>query len=217
MANPNTNLQRDEERTLRIVYYGPEDSGKTTNLVCLKNLAPADAVGFFMALNSQNDRSRFVDLLALRLLSPTRRAIRLKLITVPGRRAHRMTRRILLREVDGIIFVANSDREHQATNTESFRELRSFLRNQRRSVQPPLVIQFNKRDLPNTQDESALKVLEGKTSNPVLSASALHGEGVLESLATVIRESLGDSPSNLAWASEYFEGWGTPQEGIGRL
>jgi hypothetical protein len=172
------------EVTMKLVYYGPALSGKTTNLVALHERAGAEARGRLMTLETRNDRTLFFDLLPL-----TFRAgggdvkLRIKLFTVPGQPIHSATRKLVLQGADGVALVADSRLTETENNAASFIDLRDNLRaNGSDIARMPLVIQFNKRDLADirTDEELAQMALRGK--EPVFRAIAKDGDGVVETL-----------------------------------
>jgi mutual gliding-motility protein MglA len=168
------------EITIKLVYYGPALAGKTTNLRMLHARAAAQS-GRLMSLDTEKDRTLFFDLLPLRFRSPrSGSTVRLKIYTVPGQVIHNATRRIVLRGVDGVVFVADSQlREADANNT-SFANLRQNLLDN--GLDPnlmPTVIQYNKRDLPDICTEAELAQLNTREDRPVFGATAVRDEGVL--------------------------------------
>jgi mutual gliding-motility protein MglA len=170
------------EVTVKLVYYGPALSGKTSNLVALHGLAGADARGRLMTLETQDDRTLFFDLLPL-----TFRArdgditLRIKLFTVPGQPIHAATRRLVLQGADGVALIADSRITETQHNAEAFFDLRENLRtNGLELSKMPLVIQFNKRDLPDIRTEDELGQLADRGREPVFLAVATQGKGVVE-------------------------------------
>ncbi|MEZ4466514.1 MAG: GTPase domain-containing protein [bacterium] len=171
----------DRELGLKIVYYGPALSGKTTNLQALRDALPRGAVGRLVTLETRDRRTLFLDLLPVVFKTATEYRVRIRLITVPGQVMHEATRRVLLQDVDGVVFVADSQIRETATNNASFRELREVLMDE-----VPLVLQFNKRDLPAVRSDDELRRLERTRRLPVVGAVALDGRGVRETLARVL-------------------------------
>ncbi|MBI2381352.1 MAG: GTPase domain-containing protein [Gammaproteobacteria bacterium] len=178
-----------EKLSLKLVYYGPAMSGKTTNLMRLHDLLAPELRGEMMVLETQADRTLFFDLLPLGFRAPSGLAIKCKLYTVPGQVQHDSTRKAVLSRCDGIVFVADSQRGQSANNGQSFENLLDNLN--RLGMAPetmPLVIQFNKRDLPDIDEEEVLAQRWGGTPwAPLCFASALAGEGVVESFRTLLR------------------------------
>ena len=180
------------ELTIKLVYYGPALSGKTTNLQALHRAAAPEASGRLMTLETRDDRTLFFDLLPLTFRGQGL-AVRLKVFTVPGQVIHSSTRRLVVQGADGVVFVADSRVAETDNNTESFVDLRANLKQFGiRLSHMPLVIQFNKRDLPDirSDEEIAEQAIAGR--EPVYLAVATEGVGVVESFMGVL---------NLAWSS----------------
>ena len=169
------------ELTIKLVYYGPALSGKTTNLQALHAASSPEATGRLMTLETRDDRTLFFDLLPLTFGSEKGLSVRLKVFTVPGQVIHASTRRLVLQGADGVVFVADSRAAETEHNAESFRDLRENLRqNGLNTKQLPLVLQFNKRDLPNVRTESELSELAAQGKEPVYLAVATKGVGVVD-------------------------------------
>jgi signal recognition particle receptor subunit beta len=170
-----------KELTIKLVYYGPALSGKTTNLVSLHRLADAGARGRLMTLETRDDRTLFFDMLPLTFRSAKSMAIRLKLFTVPGQVIHKSTRRLVLQGADGVAFIADSQLAETDNNAAAFLDLRENLKdNGVKLGDLPVVIQFNKRDLPDVRSDSELAALSARGKEPVFPATATSGAGVLE-------------------------------------
>ena len=172
------------EVTIKLVYYGPALSGKTTNLVSLHALAGAEARGRLMTLETQDDRTLFFDLLPLTFRAKDGDvSLRIKLFTVPGQPIHAATRRLVLQGADGVVLVADSRITETQHNAEAFYDLRKNLRtNGLELSKMPLVIQFNKRDLPDIRSDEELGELAARGEEPVYLAVATRGHGVVETL-----------------------------------
>ncbi len=172
------------EVTIKLVYYGPALSGKTSNLVALHGLAGAEARGRLMTLETQDDRTLFFDLLPLTFRARDGDvSLRIKLFTVPGQPIHAATRRLVLQGADGVALVADSRIGETQHNAEAFFDLRKNLRtNGLEIAKMPLVIQFNKRDLPDVRSEEELADLAARGTEPVYLAIATQGVGVVETL-----------------------------------
>ena len=172
------------EVTLKLVYYGPALSGKTSNLVALHGLAGADARGRLMTLETQDDRTLFFDLLPLTFRAKDGDvSLRIKLFTVPGQPIHAATRRLVLQGADGVALVADSRVGETQHNAEAFYDLRKNLKTNGLELHKmPLVIQFNKRDLPDIRSEEELAELAARGDEPVYLAVATQGTGVVETL-----------------------------------
>lgn len=180
----------DEARrrvTAKLVYYGPALSGKTTNLVRLHDLLAPDLKGEIMALETQGDRTLFFDLFPLGFTLPSGWLVKFKLYTVPGQVAHDATRKAVLSRADGVVFVADSQNTQSENNAASFRNLAENARRVGLDIERlPMVIQFNKRDLPHIVAEEEARARWAPTPWPVTFASALSGEGVLETFRTLL-------------------------------
>jgi signal recognition particle receptor subunit beta len=172
------------EVTIKLVYYGPALSGKTSNLVALHGLAGADARGRLMTLETQDDRTLFFDLLPLTFRAKDGDvSLRIKLFTVPGQPIHAATRRLVLQGADGIALIADSRISETQHNAEAYYDLRNNLRtNGFELSRMPLVIQFNKRDLPDIRSEPELCELADRGAEPVYLAVATRASGVVETL-----------------------------------
>ena len=175
------------EVAIKLVYYGPALSGKTTNLKALHELVCEQSRGRLMTLETKDDRTLFFDMLPLVFKAPAPEteglgmSLRVKVFTVPGQVVHASTRRLVLQGADGIVFVADSQVAETENNAHSFLDLRANLKELGRSLsQVPLVIQFNKRDLPNIRSDGEIDALAGRGKEPVYKACAMTGQGVLE-------------------------------------
>ncbi len=167
------------ELTVKLVYYGPALSGKTTNLQALHERVSEDARGRLMTLDTRDDRTLFFDLLPLHFSAPGL-TVRLKLYTVPGQVIHNATRRLLLTGADGVAFIADSRRSERREGAAAFLNLRQNLRDN--GLDPdemPVVIQFNKRDLSDIRSDQELDELARRGKEPVFKAVATRGEGIL--------------------------------------
>ena len=173
------------EVSIKLVYYGPALSGKTTNLQALHELIQEKSRGRLMTLDTKDDRTLFFDMLPLVFKAESETgsmSLRVKVFTVPGQVVHSSTRRLVLQGADGIVFVADSQIAETANNAESFLDLRANLKELGRSLsQVPMVIQFNKRDLPDIRSDAEIDELARRGKEPVYKASAVSGQGVLES------------------------------------
>jgi hypothetical protein len=167
--------------TLKLVYYGPALSGKTTNLQSLHDVSAADATGRLMTLETRDDRTLFFDLLPLSFEGKNGLRVRIKVFTVPGQVIHASTRRLVLQGADGVAFVADSRANATDANAESFRDLRENLKQNGLNIKSlPLVIQFNKRDLPNVRPEAEIEEQARHGKEPVYLAVATRRDGVVE-------------------------------------
>lgn len=173
--------------TIKIVYYGPALSGKTTNLMRLHDLCAAELVGDMMTLETQNDRTLFFDLLPLGFHTPSGWLVKFKLYTVPGQVAHDSTRKALLSRADGVVFVADSQRNQGINNGVAFDSLAdNAARVGLDFAALPLVVQFNKRDLTDIVPEEEIRARWASTGWPVVLASAVAGQGVRETFGLLL-------------------------------
>src|SRR5579883_2184825 len=171
------------EIALKLVYYGPALSGKTTNLRSLHELTTEGSRGRLMTLETKDDRTLFFDMLPLMLRAEQDRGmtLRIKIFTVPGQVLHASTRRLVLQGADGVAFIADSQISETEHNAASFLDLRQNLKELGLSLKAlPLVIQFNKRDLDRIRSDDELGALARRGREPVFKAAAVHGQGVLE-------------------------------------
>ena len=169
------------EVTLKLVYYGPALSGKTTNLQQLHRLMGGQTASELLTLNTRDDRTLFFDLLPLRFTTRGGLDIKLKLFTVPGQVMHAATRRIVLQGADGVAFIADSQVSQTRNNNESFADLRRNLaENDIAFDDVAIVIQFNKRDLQGIRSDAEVRKIASKGKEPVYKATAIEGIGVAE-------------------------------------
>lgn len=186
MAEIDTTSQRIQ---IKLVYYGPALSGKTTNLTRLHDLLAPDLKGEIMALETQGDRTLFFDLFPLGFRLPSGWLVKFKLYTVPGQIVHDATRKAVLSRADGVVFVADSQRNQQTNNGESFRNLGENLRRVGLDIERlPLVLQYNKRDLDDIEDEASLRARWATAPWPLQFASALRGDGVIATFAALLEQ-----------------------------
>jgi signal recognition particle receptor subunit beta len=175
------------EVAIKLVYYGPALSGKTTNLRSLHQLTSDASRGRLMTLETKDDRTLFFDMLPLTLKSEADSTgvggmtLRIKVFTVPGQVLHSSTRRLVLQGADGVAFIADSQISETEHNAASFLDLRQNLKELGLTPRAmPLVIQFNKRDLDRIRSDEELAALASRGKEPVFKGSAVHGQGVLE-------------------------------------
>ncbi len=179
----------DENKlTLKLVFYGPALSGKTTNLMQLHTLLNPERKGELMVLETRDDRTLFFDMLPIGLRCSSGLNLRLKLFTVPGQVQHDSTRKAVLSRADGVVFVADSQPSQVDNNAIAFGNLEENLEKVGIDIESlPLVIQFNKRDLPGVVDETELHDIWAETPwAPPIMASALNGKGVVETFSCLL-------------------------------
>jgi signal recognition particle receptor subunit beta len=181
---------RAREVALKLVYYGPALSGKTSNLRALHTRIAERQRTHLVTLDTRDDRTLFFDLLPLSIRTGAV-SLRIKLYTVPGQVIHNATRRLVLQGVDGVAFIADSRVVEARSNAESFVNLKQNLRDAGIELKSlPLVIQFNKRDLPDTRKDDELRELARKGAEPVYQAIAVRGEGVGETFMGLVNRVL---------------------------
>ena len=179
------------EITSKIVYYGPGRSGKTTNLQYIYGQVPEDRRGRMVSLATETDRTLFFDFLPLDLGTISGFQTRFQLYTVPGQVYYDATRKLVLQGADGVVFVADSQRAQAEENVESFRNLQVNLLEQ--GVDPrqiPIVLQYNKRDLPEVMGVDELDDLLNYRDLPRYEARALAGAGVFDTLRGISEQVL---------------------------
>ncbi|MBL8997438.1 MAG: GTPase domain-containing protein [Gemmatimonadales bacterium] len=173
------------EITCKIVYYGPGRSGKTTNLHYIYGQVPNDRKGQMVSLATQTDRTLFFDFLPIDLGTISGFTTRFQLYTVPGQVYYQTTRKLVLQGADGVVFVADSQARQLAENIESMQDLHANLAEQGVDARTlPLVMQYNKQDLPPEIITPVAELDEALNFRgvPSFPADALHGPGVFETL-----------------------------------
>ncbi len=179
--------ERLNRLTVKLVYYGPAMSGKTTNLTRLHDLLAPELIGDMMTLETEGDRTLFFDLLPLGFTAPSGLLVKFKIFTVPGQVAHDGTRKAVLSRTDGVVFVADSQRNQAINNGSSFENLMTNIPLVGLDLASlPLVVQFNKRDLDDILTEEEVHARWSKAPWPVLLAAALEGSGVLDTFNALL-------------------------------
>lgn len=179
--------QETKEIHCKVVYYGPSLSGKTTNLqwVYSKTSDQGNA-SELMSFNSNPERTLFYDFLPMNVGEIRGLKTRFHLYTVPGQVIYDASRKLILKGLDGVIFVADSQLERMDENIEAMKNLERNLEQQGYDIKEvPLVIQYNKRDLPNIASLAELRTALNRYNAPDFEANASIGRGVMESLMTV--------------------------------
>ena len=142
----------EREITVKVVYYGPALSGKTTNLQQLHALVDKDARGKMLTLDTADDRTLYFDFLPIQFGTQNGFSVKIKLFTVPGQVMHKSTRKVVLAGADAVVFVADSQRSAASANAYSWRDMEANLKSNGIDFeQIPKVVQFNKRDLPDVK------------------------------------------------------------------
>jgi len=174
------------EINAKIVYYGPGLSGKTTNLEKIYDSVPETNRGRMVSMKTQTDRTLFFDLLPLDLGELSGMKTRFLLYTVPGQVYYNATRKLVLKGVDAVVFVADSSPDKMAENRESLTNLETNLKSYGLDIKSiPWVIQFNKRDLPNALSIDQMNQELNRYKVPTFEAQAANGTGVFETLRGV--------------------------------
>ena len=181
------------EINCKIVYYGPGLCGKTTNLQFIYNKTAEESKGKMISLATETERTLFFDFLPLALGEIRGFKTRFHLYTVPGQVFYDASRKLILKGVDGVVFVADSQEERFDANIESLENLKDNLEEQGFDLEKiPFVIQYNKRDLPNVSSVEELSNLLNPRKVPELEGCAMTGEGVFETLKAVAKLVLND-------------------------
>jgi signal recognition particle receptor subunit beta len=176
------------EINCKIVYYGPGLCGKTTNLQWIYKKTNPDAKGKMISLATETERTLFFDFLPLSLGEIRGFKTRFHLYTVPGQVFYDASRKLILKGVDGVVFVADSQIERMEANIESIENLKANLIEQGYSLDSiPYVVQYNKRDLPNAAPVAEMKKLLNPNGVPEFESVATEGSGVFETLKAVAK------------------------------
>jgi mutual gliding-motility protein MglA len=176
------------EINCKIVYYGPGLCGNTTNLQFVYQKTAPEAKGKMISLATETERTLFFDFLPLALGEIRGFKTRFHLYTVPGQVFYDASRKLILKGVDGVVFVADSQEERMDANIESLENLRFNLEEQGYDLDKlPYVVQYNKRDLPNIVTLDELRAELNPTGVPEFEACATSGEGVFETLKAVAK------------------------------
>jgi len=180
--------ESSREINCKIVYYGPGLCGKTTNLQYIYNRTNPEAKGKMISLATETERTLFFDFLPLSLGEIRGFKTRFHLYTVPGQVFYDASRKLILKGVDGVVFVADSQIERVEANLESMENLRYNLMEQGYDLDRiPYVIQYNKRDLPNIASVEELRSLLNPGEIPDFEAVATVGDGVFDTLKSVAK------------------------------
>jgi signal recognition particle receptor subunit beta len=179
------NMQ-EREITVKVVYYGPALSGKTTNLQQLHQLINASARGKMVTLDTTDDRTLYFDFLPIQFGTQNGFSVKIKLFTVPGQVMHKSTRKVVLAGADAVAFVADSQRSSASANAYSWRDMEANLKSNGIDFdRMPKVVQFNKRDLPDVKSLQEIRSAWGDV--PTFPAVAIRGEGVVETFRELLR------------------------------
>lgn len=191
--------RRKKELNLKIVYYGPALSGKTTNLQRIHAQTRPNLRGELISLKTREDRTVFFDYLMLELGAVAGLRPRFNLYTVPGQVYYASSRKLVLRGADGVVFVADSHPQRMKANREAMRDMQTYLQELGyNSATMPLVVQFNKRDLAMAMPLPALRSsLQLNGQHPYFEASAIQGQGVFDTLRAIIKKVMVQLQGNL--------------------
>lgn len=177
------------ELNLKIVYYGPPMSGKTTNLVVIHERTDPQRRGELISLATADDRTLYFDFLRLDLKKIGGLTPRIHLYTVPGQPTYEASRRLVLRGADGVVFVADSAANKVEFNRDSWHNMVGHLEALSLPLEKlPLVVQFNKQDLPNALPGATLRQLLDVNGYPGFDAVATQGRGVFDTLKAIIHD-----------------------------
>lgn len=180
-----------KEINCKIVYYGPGLGGKTTNLQYIYNKTAPDAKGKMISLATETDRTLFFDFLPLDLGTIRGFSTRFHLYTVPGQVFYDASRKLILKGVDGVVFVADSQEERMEANIESIRNLDLNLKEHGFDLaELPYALQFNKRDLPTSLPVDQMYRMLNFKREPTFEAVATTGHGVFDTLKSVAKQIL---------------------------
>jgi signal recognition particle receptor subunit beta len=176
------------EINCKIVYYGPGLCGKTTNLQYIYNRTNPEAKGKMISLATETERTLFFDFLPLSLGEIRGFKTRFHLYTVPGQVFYDASRKLILKGVDGVVYVADSQIERMEANMESVENLRYNLQEQGYDLDKiPYVVQYNKRDLPNVASVEEMRTLLNPAGVPDFEAVSTTGQGVFDTLKAIAK------------------------------
>jgi signal recognition particle receptor subunit beta len=181
------------ERTIKakVVYYGPAQSGKTTNLEQIHRISDPAGTNRLISLNTAHDRTLFFDLLPFSLGAVAGYDFKIQLYTVPGQVQYNATRRVVLAGADAVVFVADSNRSLREENQAALENMKvNLLANRLAPEKVPLILQYNKRDLPDVLPEEELNRALNPWARRTFTAVASEGRGVMETFVAVIQEML---------------------------
>lgn len=175
-----------KEINFKIVYYGPGLSGKTTNIKHIYTKIKGNNKGKLVSLATETERTLFFDFVPFDLGTIKGYKVKIHLYTVPGQIYYSSSRKLILKGVDGIVFVADSQKERLEANIESYSDMIDNLQDYNIDFnQIPYILQLNKRDLPNITPTSKMISVLRKKEEPVIEAIALKGKGVIETLKSI--------------------------------
>jgi len=174
--------------SVKIVYYGPGLSGKTTNLERLHEIYAEQQRGELVKLATETERTLFFDYMPAHLGKLSGFDLKADLFTVPGQSFYHSTRKVVLEGADGVVFVADSHPRREEANIDAMQSLRENLKSYGRSIDDvPVVVQYNKRDLPSAMPLATMQRVLNPDGLPHLEASSLTGEGVLDTQERILQ------------------------------
>ncbi|MBN2135933.1 MAG: GTPase domain-containing protein [Acidobacteria bacterium] len=183
----------NKEINCKIVYYGPALSGKTTNLLHVHKALNPQKKSRILSLATQGDRTIFFDFLPVEGKRIKDFLVRFNLYTVPGQVFYNATRKLVLRGVDGIVFVADSQISRQRENEDSMSNLRDNLSKYKKYIEDtPIVIQYNKRDMKNIEEIENMNFMLNKEGKPWFESIATEGKGVIPTLKKIAKLTIKD-------------------------
>jgi signal recognition particle receptor subunit beta len=186
------------EVTVKLVYYGPGLCGKTTNLEKIYGNPKLENKGKMISMSTETDRTLFFDFMPMELGTIAGQKVRVQLYTVPGQVFYDATRKLVLRGADGVVFVADSQNTMRESNIDSLENLRTNLRiNRLDPDKVALVLQYNKRDLPNVDTVDDMSAYLHSGNAPIVEASAIHGTGVTATLRAAVARILDNLKNNV--------------------
>jgi signal recognition particle receptor subunit beta len=187
------------EINCKIVYVGPSLGGKTTNIQCIHGRLPSDRRSALQCINTEGDRTLFFDYFSLDLERVQGMATKFLIYAVPGQPLYRSTRKMVLSGVDGIVFVADSNKNRLSDNLEAFLELKVMLEEYGYDYHSiPLVFQYNKRDLEDTTPVEEFESLLNDRDCPFFEAIAIENKGVIDTFKTVCTKIIENLNQNLS-------------------
>jgi len=177
-----------KEINFKIVYYGPGLSGKTTNIKTIYTKVKQENKGKLVSLATETERTLFFDFFPLDLGTIKGYKVKFHLYTVPGQIYYSSSRKLIMKGVDGVVFVADSQRERFEANIESLQDMLENLKEYNLDFATlPYVLQLNKRDLPNIMPANEMIAQLRKRDEPVIEAISIQGDGVIETLKNISR------------------------------
>ena len=197
---------KDRVIECKLVYYGPGRGGKTSNLEYIFKAGKKYTTTDMVSINTKGDRTLFFDFLPIGLGKIRGCDVKVQLYTVPGQAKYSSTRKLVLKNVDGVVFVADSLEIRRKANVLSLKDLQQNLKEQNMSIfQIPLILQYNKRDLgeqgiPIVPVEVLERDMNGKLKAPSFEASAIKGTGVGETLKKCLGLTLRQLQKELKWS-----------------